>query len=338
MSGEPTHEVWNYPQIIKEYCMRRNIAAVVVLAFAMGFALPHLRAEEKNPKAVERAGKGGWLGVSIQDITPKIAKKKDLKSDEGAYVNDVVDNSPADSAGVKEGDVVVEFNGKTIDDAGDLLRAVQKSSAGTKTTIVVVRNNEKKSLPIAVGKVRRRAFSESFAVAPRAPHIAMFGRSGMWGLHLSELNEQLGEYFGAPKGKGLLVEQVEKKSAGEKAGFKAGDVITKANKNSVEDFRDLNEAAEDANEGDKIEVEIIRKGANKVLTVEIEERDIEPSSFNFHFENLPDIEMMKEIELNVQPRIDIDNLKMHLRNSLPDMRDLELKMDHLREKIIRITI
>jgi serine protease Do len=322
--------------------MRTIMAAIVVLTFAMGFASSDTFAAEKNPKAFEHTGdarKGGWLGVSIQDISPKIAKKKDLKSDEGAYVNDVVEKSPADSAGVKEGDVIVEFNGRKIDDADDLLRAVQKSNAGSKTTIVVVRNNEKKSLAIAVGKPRRRNFNEGFAVtAPRAPHMAIFGKSGMWGLRLSELNEQLGEYFGAPNGKGLLVEHVEKKSTGEKAGFKAGDVITKVNKNSVEDLPDLNEAAEDANEGDKIEVEVIRKGANKVLTVEIEERDIEPSSFNFHFENLPDGEMMREFEMNAIPQGDLENLKMHLRRSLPDMRDLQLRIEQIKKETRRITI
>jgi serine protease Do len=299
-------------------------------------------AAERKPRVTESisdAHKGGWLGVSIQDITPKIAKKKDLKSDEGAYVNDVVENSPADSAGVKEGDVIVEFNGRKIDDADDLLKAVQKANAGSKTKIVVMRNNEKKSLDIAVGKLRRNHMNEGFTVtAPRAPRMAIFAKSVMWGLSLSELNEQLGEYFGAPNGKGILVEKVEKKSTGEKAGFKAGDVITKVNKSSVEDIRDLNEAAEDANEGDKMEVEVIRKGANKVLTVEIEERDIEPSSFNFHFENLPDGEMMREFEMNAIPRGDFENLKMHLRRSLPDVRDLQLRIEQIKKETRRITI
>ena len=319
--------------------MRTTIAAVVLLAFAMGFTSSRTFAEEKNQKAVERTSKGGWLGVSIQDISPKIAKKKDLKSDEGAYVNDVVEKSPADSAGVKEGDVIVEFNGRKIDDADDLLRAVQKANAGSKTTIVVLRNNEKKSLDIAVGKLRRRHMNEGFAAtAPRAPHMAIFGKSGMWGLRLSELNEQLGEYFGAPNGKGLLVEKVEKKSTGEKAGFRAGDVITKVNKSSVEDIRDLNEAAEDADKGDKLEIEVLRKGANKILTVEIEEQDIEPSSFNFHFENLPDGEMMREFEMNAIPHGDFENLKMHLRRSLPDMRDLQLRIEQIKNVTRRITI
>ena len=322
--------------------MRTTMAAVLLLAFVMGFAGSRTYAAEKNPKASERtsdAHKGGWLGVSIQDITPKIAKKKDLKNEEGAYVNDVVEKSPADSAGVKEGDVIVEFNSRKIDDADDLLRAVQKATAGSKTTIVVMRGSEKKTLSIAVGKSRRKSFNQGFAFAtPHAPHMAIFGKSGMWGLRLSELNEQLGEYFGAPDGKGLLVEQVEKKSSGEKAGFKAGDVITKVNKSSVEDFRDLNEAAEDAEDGDKIEVEVIRKGSTKVFTVEIEETDIEPSSFNFHFENLPGGDMMSDFDMDAIPHGDLENLKMHVRRSMPDMRDIQLRIEQIKNVARRITI
>jgi S1-C subfamily serine protease len=312
------------------------------LAFvAASFTVCPYAAEQKHRvfTTIGDGHKGGWLGVSIQDITPKIAKKKDLKNEDGAYVNDVVEKSPADSAGVKDGDVVTEFNGKKIDDADDLLRAVQKAKPGTKTTIVVLRNNEKKSLDISVGKLRRKDLDEDFAVtAPRAPRMEFFRRSGMWGLQLSELNEQLGEYFGAPKGKGLLVEKVEKKSTGEKAGFKAGDVITKINKSSVEEIRDLNEASEDVEEGDKLEVEVLRKGASKILTIEIEDKDIEPSSFNFQFDIPPDGEMMQELHMNGLPGGDIENLKMQLRRSLPDMRDLHRRIEQIKKEMRHVTV
>jgi membrane-associated protease RseP (regulator of RpoE activity) len=276
--------------------------------------------------------RGGWLGVSIQDITSKLAKKKNLKNEDGVYVNDVLDDSPADSAGVKEGDVIVEFNGKTIDDAGDLLRAVHKSKPGDKTTIVVIRNDDKKSLAISVGKSRHNSHVSAFAFTPPippSPHIALFGSARRWGLQLSELNEQLGEYFGAPNGRGLLVEQVEKKSAGAKAGFKAGDVITKINKNSIEDMRDLSEALEDAQEGDKVSVEVLRKGSNTTLTVEIEDSDDPPSSFNFHFENVPDLDGFHPEGIQ---------LRIPSLPSLPDMRDLKMQINHFRETMTHVTV
>ena len=274
--------------------------------------------------------RGGWLGVSIQDITSKMAKKKNLKNDDGAYVSDVLDDSPADSAGVKEGDVIVEFNGKTIDDAGDLLRAVQKSKPGTKTTIVVIRDNEKKSLTISVGKPRRTNHSSGFPfAAPMLPRMPFFGATRTWGLQLSELNEQLGEYFGAPNGRGLLVEKVEKKSAGAKAGFKAGDVITKVNKNSIEELRDLSDALEEVEKGDKIGVEVLRKGSSMTLTVEIEDEDDPPSSFNFHFENVPDLDGFQPEGIQ---------LRIQRPEAMPDLRNLKMQIDQLKQTMTRTTV
>jgi len=274
--------------------------------------------------------RGGWLGVSIQDITSKLAKKKNLKNEDGVYVNDVLDDSPADSAGMKEGDVIVEFDGKAIDDAGDLLRAVHKTKPGTKAAIVIIRDNDKKSLTISVGKPRHNSHASGFAFAPpMPPHATLFGSARRWGLQLSELNEQLGEYFGAPNGRGLLVEQVEKKSAGAKAGFKAGDVITKINKNSIEDMRDLSEALEDAQEGDKVSVEVLRKGSNTTLTVEIEDSDDPPSSFNFHFENVPDLDGFHPEGI----QLGIPSLQ-----PLPDMRDLKMQINRFRDAMTRVTV
>lgn len=314
--------------------MKTAILSLAVLACALLFYPTRVDAgDDKGSVQVFSSSsnqRGGWLGVSIQDITSKMAKKKNLKNEDGAYVSDVLDDSPADSAGVKEGDVIVEFNGKTIDDAGDLLHAVQKSKPGTKTTIVVIRDNDKKSLAISVGKPRRNNHSSGFAFAPPVPpRMPLFGESRRWGLQLSELNEQLGEYFGAPHGRGLLVEQVEKKSSGAKAGFKAGDVITKVNKNSVEEFRDLSDTLDEVETGDKVEVEVIRKGTSTTLTVEIEDKDDPPSSFNFHFENVPDLEGFQPegIQLRIQ----------HPEGML-DLQNLKMQMDQFKKAITRVTV
>ena len=283
--------------------------------------------------------KGGWLGVAIQDISSKMAKKKGLKDQDGAYVSEVVEDSPADSAGLKEGDVIVEFNSKKIDDADDLLHAVQKSKPGTKTTIVILRNNDKKSLDIAVGKNRRESRSQAFSFAPpAAPHIAMFSSSHRWGLELSELNDQLGEYFGAPNGHGLLVERVEKKSGGAKAGFKAGDVITKVNKSPIEDLRDLSDALEDVEEGDKVDVEVLRKGSTQTLKVEVDEDDDSPSSFNFHFDGMPGSEFMRDFRVNPMPPGDMDNLRMQIQQSLPNTEVLKEQIEEIKNSLRKITV
>jgi C-terminal processing protease CtpA/Prc len=314
--------------------MRTSILSLALLVCASIFYCTRADAgdNKRNVQVVSFTShdRGGWLGVSIQDITSKLVKKKNLKDDNGAYVSDVMDDSPADSAGVKEGDVIIEFNGKSVDDADDLLRAVQRSKPGTTTSIVVMRNNEKKSLAITVGKPHHSSHSSGFAFTPpMPPHMQLFGATRRWGLQLSELNEQLGEYFGAPNGRGLLVEQVEKKSSGAKAGFKAGDVITKVNKNSIEEFRDLSDALDDVDSGDKVEVQVLRKGTSTTLTVEIEDKDDPPSSFNFHFENVPDLDGFhpEGIQLRIQHP-----------EAIPDLQNLKMQLDQLKRTMTRVTV
>ncbi|MGB2869123.1 MAG: PDZ domain-containing protein [Bacteroidota bacterium] len=242
-----------------------SVLAIVVLVSVVALAG---RASEKDEKTSQR----GWLGVSIQNVTGKIAKRQNLKTVDGAYVAEVVDDSPADSAGIKEGDVIVEFAGKLIDDADDLVKAVEKTAPGTKATVGYLRDGQKKSLTVVVGKVKSRRSWAGSVVFPELPKVRMFG-SRTFGLQLSELNEQLGEYFGAPNNEGVLVEEVEKGSEGEKAGFKAGDVIIRAGKRSVDGVDDIMREMNKHDEGDKVEFEVLRKGTRKTLTAEVENEE-----------------------------------------------------------------
>ncbi len=271
----------------------------------------------------------GWLGVSVQDMTPRLARSMHAETREGALVNDVIDDSPADSANLKNEDIIVEFNKKQIEDANDLIQAVRKTAPGTLVNVVVMRNGDKKSIEVRLGKLphSERNYSYSFE-APRMPAIPrtrVFSEHYMLGLSLSELNEQLGEYFEAPDGKGVLVQEVEKGSEGDKAGFKAGDVITKAGKESVEDPGDVSSAIAEAEKGDKVDFEIIRKGGKKILTVEVEDS---PSIHRFHFNRRPrsDIFFKDSNVLHGKPnmenlRLELDRMGRELRNHLLDLRD-----------------
>ena len=162
--------------------------------------------------------------------------------------------------------------------------------------------------------------------------------SHRWGLDLSELNEQLGEYFNAPNGHGLLVERVEKKSSGEQAGFKAGDVITKINKTAVEDMRDFSDALEDVEEGDKVEVEILRKGAAKTISIEVEEDDDSPSSFQYRFDGAPDGEFMNHFDFQMPPMPDMEKMQMDIKRSLPDMEGLKHRLEILQKRMNSVSI
>ena len=255
------------------------------------------KGEPGSQKRTRDTEVAGWLGTAVQDMTPKLARSMNVKTEEGALINEVVEESPAEKAGLQEEDVVVEFAGKKIVDADDLVSAVRKSAPESSSAIVVMRKDEKKSFQVTLGRRPRSNDRRSFSLrVPTPPRIRIFRDSELYGLILMELNRQLGEYFDAPGGHGVLVEEVERRSKAEKAGFKAGDVIVTIGKERVEEIRDIHNALEDYKEGDKADVEVVRKGTKVKLALEVEEptrdrmyrfrSDFGPGEFNFHgFDN-----------------------------------------------------
>lgn len=273
---------------------------VWLAAFSL-LTLPLLGAQEGKEKARKARG---YLGVQIQDVTSKIEKRYKLPTDEGAYVAEVVEDSPAEKAGLQEDDVVLSFGGKAVYDAGDLTRFVERTAPDTKVDVVVWRDETRKTVPVTVGKRKERSFA---FFSPRVGGEAMVwsGRS-TYGLELSTLNEQLGSYFGVPKGEGVLVERVTKESASAKAGLLAGDVITKVGKEPVTTTGDVIRELSDYEAGDKVDLEVYRKGSKKTVTVEVEEGD--EDGYGFFFDGPGDGAMRIDIP-HPKVRVHIDKLR-----------------------------
>lgn len=305
--------------------MKRTIL-ISILAIAL------ITAAAAQDAAVIRTGAKsakGWLGVGIQDVTPKFAREEGLKVKEGAYVNDVTDGSPADSAGLKEEDVITEFNGKRIETAGDLMEAVAATKPGTKVTVKVNRSGETKSLSAVIRKNKTRGFA-AFSVPPM-PKIVM-NRIGApltaEGLSLMELNRQLAEYFEAPSNKGVLVTSVDEDENGAKAGIKAGDVLLKIGDETVKGMDDIHEAFSEAEEGEKLPVELLRKGKKMTVTLEVSEplahgehrmffRNGGPEHFNFEW-NQKEMERLHEgIEMRMEelPRRQKEMIRLERKKS-----------------------
>jgi len=304
----------------------------------------------KDEKTV-RSTDIGYLGVSTRDMRPSLAREMNIGTKTGAQVTDVVDESPAEKAGIEDDDVIVEFNGKPVEDANDLIKAVRRSDPGSRATLVVVRGSQKKTLEATLGS---RPEVHTF-VMPRIPHIPrmphvgvrVFAGASAHGLQLMDLNSQLREYFGAPDGKGVLVEKVDKRSAARDAGFKAGDVILKVGKEEVEESEDIWDALEDFKGGDSASVEVLRKGSRLTLHLEIDEsEDMDSYFFRSHRggldeEALESIEearreyedqsgLMKKEKFHLQR--DMEKLKEELRSVGKEIRS---RMDTLRNTLRR---
>jgi serine protease Do len=243
---------------------------------------------------------GGWLGVAANEITPDKAKELKLPEGRGVSLDQVDENSPAAKAGLQKGDVVNEYDGQRVEGVLQFQRLVRETPPGRTVKISVWRGGKNVSLSVVVGDLASRSGNSEgnnfrFNGPPNGPQGAFgqgpggpggpgpgpggfggqgrqrgggqnLGQTPALGVSAIDLSGQLAGYFGVQDG-GVLVTDVRANSAGEKAGLKAGDVITKlgaARVHNLDELRTQLGAQRDAN---TVTVTVIRKGSEMSLTV-----------------------------------------------------------------------
>lgn len=316
--------------------MKSKIISALLFVFLLGVIANYGSGQtHKKIIKIENKGKQGYLGVEIQDVTNKLKEKKNLSVDRGAYILGVVEDSPAEEAGIQKGDVIVKFGEEAVDDGEELTDAVRAVKPKTKVKVEINRKGEKKIVDVVVGKMKTpEAFAFNFnddgmrwlSPPPGVPklgkkfNIRVFTNSDVQGLQLQPLTKQLGEYFGAPKGKGVLVAEVEKESGAEKAGFKAGDVITKIEGNNIKDIDDIHNELSDF-DGKEASFEIIRNGKTTTLKMPIEKEEEDESEEDDWSNNIivtPPSNCMRTFCHELIPgRMELDRL----RDRLFDLRE-----------------
>jgi len=227
-------------------------------------------------------GSGSQIGVSIRDLNADELKRK---TDVGVVVEDVETDSPAQKAGLKAGDIVVEFDGERVRSARQFMRLVQETPAGRPVSVAVSRDGQRVPLtvqPRTGGSFR--FFDGSSDSVPAMPKIAppmvlkrdafppsfeyLVGGSGQLGVSVSELSPQLSEYFGTKEG--VLVTTVRDNSNASRAGLKAGDVITSLNGGTVTTAADLRRRAQRLEGGDEFTLAIVRDRKPMTLKGKVE--------------------------------------------------------------------
>jgi serine protease Do len=202
--------------------------------------LPQLRADGKVTR--------GWLGVVIQDVTPELAEEFKLQENKGALVSKVVPDGPAAEAGLERGDVIVEFDGKPIDEMKELPRVVAATPVEKKVGLVVVREGKRKALSVRIGRLEEPEVE--LASAPGS-------HAGTLGLRVQDLTPELAEQFGVEGDGGVLVTDIEPGSPADQAELKRGDVIIEIDRKEVASVKDLRERLAKAD--DKV-LMLIRRG------------------------------------------------------------------------------
>ncbi len=254
-----------------------------------------ISAEIKEKGKVER----GWLGVSIGE-------------DENGNVGliEVEEDSPAEAAGLEVGDVIREFDGKTVNSSEMLVTEVRKRKPGDTVTVIIEREDKTQKVKLTLGEYTRQdiwkefevkfptlfRIPESFPAEKGVPRMfrfpeetavpgvklqrwAPFESRKFIGVYLEELNEELSAYFGFKDGVGILISRIEEGSPAEKAGLKVGDMVISADGKRVQSIEDLIGLIQDKEKGSTIRLEILRDKKNMTVDVEVDEEDIDSSQF-----------------------------------------------------------
>src|SRR5262249_13008086 len=217
----------------------------------IGFAIPINLAKKLVPELEEHGSvTRGWLGVSIQKVTPELASSLGLTDARGALVAEVTDGSPAAKSGMERGDVITGFNGKKVDESSVLPKLVAETAVGKTVPVEVMRNGKTKTAEVTVARM-----AEETAAADTTPEAA---KKSKWGLALRELQPEERAELKLKDSEGVLVTSVLPESPAAEAGVQEGDVIVEVNKTPVGSVAALKKET-DKVEGDKPLLLLLRR-------------------------------------------------------------------------------
>lgn len=238
-----------------------TLAAVLAITIPVrGFAAPDPAPPEPAPQAapappaapaapearaivLSRTSGGSYLGIGVAEVTPERARALNLREEYGVEITRVEEESPAAKAGLKQGDVVLEYNGQRIEGVEQFMRVVRETPPGREVKLSLSRSGTAQQLAVRTGsrKGMTAKLGEGMVDLPRisipeiripdVPRAFMSWRSSFLGIDAESLDTQLAEYFGVKEG--VLVRSVVKGSAAEKAGLRAGDVIVRVEDEAV---------------------------------------------------------------------------------------------------------
>ncbi len=228
-------------------------AAIFAGGQGIGFAIP-INITKNIVDQLKEKGKvvRGWLGVLIQQITPEIAEGMNLKELKGALVSDVTPGGPAEKAGIKRGDIIVEFNKHKIEKVAQLTGIVADTPPDTQVQLRVMREGNEKDITVKLGELPEKIAGKNEGEVKEK-----------LGLTVQNISPQVAERFNLKEENGVVITDVDPGSIADEAGFKPGDVILEISGRSianVEDFKSI--------------VDMIEKGQSALFLVKRGENTI----------------------------------------------------------------
>ncbi|MCC6713161.1 MAG: DegQ family serine endoprotease [Candidatus Dadabacteria bacterium] len=231
--------------------------AIIAGGQGIGFAIPVNMAKDvvaqlrNNGKVVR-----GWIGVYVQEVTPDIADSMNLKDHKGALVADVAPGGPADKAGLKRGDIIVEFDGAGIENMPELPKSVAANPPGTKSEMKVIRNGQVKTLKVELGQLPDEVAQESRRVKGKAVEQDL-------GLVVQEITPEVQSMFGTGRSEGVVITNVQPGSVAANSGLAPGDVILEINKKEITNLDNYGKSMDSVESGQNI-LFLVQRGTNTI--------------------------------------------------------------------------
>jgi len=198
----------------------------------------------------------GWLGVSVQDLTPELAKSFGVEGTKGALIAQVFKGGPAEKAGMKKGDIIVAYGGKEIPNAATLRNEVAVSTIGQEVKVSVLRSGKREELTVMIGNLQDATKILSSSVEERL------------GVKVRSVTPQEAEKYGLPSQQGVVITWMEPKGALGQVGFEVADIILEINGQPIEDVESFVALASTLNPHQKIVVVVLDHRSGNVGSVE----------------------------------------------------------------------
>jgi serine protease Do len=234
-------------------------SAIIATGQGIGFAIPSNMAKKV---ASELREKGrvvrGWIGVTIQTVTPEIAQSFGLKETKGALVADVVPGGPADKAGIKRGDIIRTFNGKDIKNSTDLPWIVAETPVGKTIDVGIIRNGKEMTIKMTIEEMTEKRMAES-----RMHPVSDLG------MRVDNITPALRSELGIRDRAGVVVTNVTPGSPADDAGIQPGDVIKEVNHHQIRNLNEYDSAMGRTKEGKPLLLLIKRGGQTFYISIKV---------------------------------------------------------------------
>ena len=225
----------------------------------IGFAIP-IDLAKSVMEQLKSHGKvvRGWLGVEIQEVTPALAKSFGLAKPDGALVAGVDKTGPAGKAGIRQGDIIVKFDGGVVHDEHELPEMVAQTPLNKSVSVEVIRDGKHITLSATIAELKdRQVASNDEGASP----------GSSWGLTVQDLTPEIAQQLGIQNNKGVVIRNIKPDSPGAEAGLQPGDVILQVDSTKVASSDDFATAAKGAQKEKKSARLLVQRGNSTIYTV-----------------------------------------------------------------------